>query len=95
VCTQSYLVVSPFASEEAALSFQSYYRSRLFRFIVSLRKITQHAIQSTYSWVPEQAWDRIWTDEMLYEKYGITDEEIEFIESMIRPMDLDDTGADA
>ena len=32
---------------------------------------------------------------MLYEKYGITDEEIEFIESMIRPMDLDDTGADA
>lgn len=86
VCTQSYLVVSPFLSKQAAQSFASYYRTRLFRFLVSLRKITQHALRSTYSWVPQQTWDRTWTDEMLYEKYGISDEEIAFIESMIRPM---------
>jgi site-specific DNA-methyltransferase (adenine-specific) len=85
-CTQSYLVVSPFQSERAALSFSSYYRSRFFRFLVSLRKITQHALRSTYSWVPQQAWNRGWTDELLYEKYGITKAEIAFIESMIRPM---------
>lgn len=86
VCTQSYLVVSPFQSERAAQSFASYYRTRLFRFLVSLRKITQHALRSTYSWVPQQAWDRSWNDEMLYKKYGITNDEIEFINSMIRPM---------
>lgn len=85
-CTQSYLVVSPFKSERAAKSFSSYYRTRLFRFLVSLRKITQHALRSTYSWVPEQSWDRKWTDELLYEKYGITAGEIEYINSMIRPM---------
>jgi len=85
-CTQSYLVVSPFRSERAAKSFASYYRTRLFRFLVSPRKITQHALRSTYSWVPQQSWDRAWTDELLYEKYGITKNEVAFINSMIRPM---------
>lgn len=85
-CTQSYLIVSPFMSESEAESFASYYRTRCFRFLVSLRKITQHALRSTYTWVPCQAWDSAWTDELLYKKYGITDDEIAFINSMIRPM---------
>ena len=90
VCTQSYLVVSPFQSKRAVQSFASYYRTRLFRFLVSLRKITQDALRSTYLWVPQQAWDRDWSDEMLYKKYGITKDEIAFITSMIRPMGEDD-----
>jgi site-specific DNA-methyltransferase (adenine-specific) len=57
------------------------------RFLVSLRKITQHATRSTYTWVPQQTWDRAWTDEELYKKYGLTEDEISFIESMIRPME--------
>ena len=85
-CTQSYLIVSPFRSERAANSFASYYRTRLFRFLVSLRKITQHALRSTYTWVPQQSWDRTWTDDLLYEKYGVTKREIAFINDMIRPM---------
>ncbi len=86
-CTQSYLVVTPFQSKRAAQSFASYYRTRLFRFLVSLRKITQDALRSTYTWVPQQSWTRTWTDDLLYTKYGITKKEIAFIESMIRPMD--------
>ena len=88
-CTQSYLVASPFQSEKAARSFASYYRTRLFRFLVSVRKITQHALRSTYLWVPQQSWDETWTDSTLYKKYGITKDEQAFIESMIRPMDSD------
>lgn len=86
VCTQSYLFFYV-GSQAEAESIQSYYRTRFFRFLVSLRKITQHATHSTYQWVPMQTWDRTWTDADLYQKYGITDEEIAFIESMIRPMD--------
>lgn len=86
VCTQTYLVVSPFLSETEAKSFASYYRTRFFRFLVSLRKITQDALRSTYTWVPRQTWDDTWTDELLYAKYGITDDEIKFINEMIRPM---------
>jgi site-specific DNA-methyltransferase (adenine-specific) len=80
------LVAGPLASEVEAKSVQSYSRTRLFRFLVSLRKITQHALRSTYSWVPQQTWNREWTDEMLYKKYGITSDEAAFINTMIRPM---------
>lgn len=86
VCTQTYLVAGQLASEAEANSLHGYTQTRFFRFLVSLRKITQHALRSTYSWVPQQPWDRSWTDAELYEKYGITDEEIAYIESMIRPM---------
>lgn len=89
VCTQSYLFFFV-ATEDEARSLQSYYATRFFRFLVSLRKITQHATHSTYQWVPMQTWDRTWTDEELYSKYGITAKEAAYIESMIRPMDLGD-----
>lgn len=93
VCTQSFLFFFVSSREEAE-SLQSYYASRFFRFLVSLRKITQHATHSTYHWVPMQTWDRMWTDAELYAKYGITDEEVTFIESMIRPMSVSGDAAD-
>ena len=84
--TQTYLTIAPFASEKEAHSFASYYRTKLFRFLVSLRKITQDALRSTYTWVPQQSWDQEWTDEKLYTKYKISIEEIDYINQMIRPM---------
>ena len=94
VCTQSYLYVSPFETEKEAKSFSSYYRTKFFRFLVSLRKITQDALRSTYTWVPQQTWDCEWTDEMLYEKYKLTKEEINYIESIIRRMENGNNGND-
>lgn len=89
VCTQSYLAVGPFDSRDTAESMLSYMNTRFFRFMLSLRKISQDAMRATYRWVPQQSWDQEWTDEKLYKKYGLTKDEIAFIESMIRPMDLD------
>jgi len=87
VCTQTYLFFYV-QNQTAAKSVESYLTTRLFRFLVSLRKITQDATRSTYTWVPMQSWEHEWTDEMLYKKYGLTKDEIAFIESMIRPMEL-------
>ena len=87
-CTQTFLAFWA-ESESAAMSVESFYRTKFFRHLVSLRKITQHALRSTYLWVPQQSWDQEWTDEKLYKKYGLTKDEVAFIESMIRPMDLD------
>ena len=42
-----------------------------------------------YKFVPIQDFTQSWTDEKLYKKYGLTQEEIAFIESMIRPMELE------
>lgn len=89
VCTQTYLFFYV-DSQRKAKSLHSYVRTKFFRFLVSLRKITQHATRSTYTWVPQQTWNRTWTDEALYKKYDLTKDDISFIESRIRPMDSTD-----
>lgn len=88
VCTQTYLFFYV-SSEKKAKSLNSYLRTRFFRFLVSLRKITQDATRSTYTWVPQQPWNRTWTDQALYKKYSLTKDEISFIESMIRPTEVE------
>jgi site-specific DNA-methyltransferase (adenine-specific) len=89
VCTGSFLVI-PAGKKAEAVSIESYYRTKFFRFLVSLRKITQDAFSHMYAWVPQQTWDREWTDEELYKKYKLSKDEIAFIESMIRPMESND-----
>lgn len=83
--TQSFLAFWVDTEAEAE-SVESYCRTKFFRHQVSLRKLTQHALRSTYSWVPTQTWDRIWTDEELYEKYRLSSEQVAYIESVIKPM---------
>ena len=56
--------------------------------MVMLLKNTQHALKKVYQLVPVQDFSKSWTDEELYAKYGLTDNEIAFIESMIKPMEL-------
>lgn len=90
-CTETYLVVGRFSTEAEALNLAAYLRTRFVRFLVSLRTNTQHLYSERFAFVPALPMDRNWTDEMLYEKYGITKDEIAFIESMIRPMtEVDD-----
>ncbi|MCF8265558.1 MAG: hypothetical protein K9I71_10370 [Ignavibacteriales bacterium] len=50
--------------------------------------------QKNYVFVPQQDFTETWTDEKLYAKYGLTSEEIAFIESMIRPMDIAKNGSE-
>ena len=92
VATQTFLAFW-FDNERESICFESYYRTKFFRFIVSLRKITQDALRQTYTWVPIQSWNKEWTDKELYKKYNLTKEEIDHIESVIRPMDAT-TGAE-
>jgi site-specific DNA-methyltransferase (adenine-specific) len=89
VCTGSFMFFHVRLKTEAR-SVQSYYATKFFRFLVSLRKITQLAQRSVYTWVPIQTWDRQWTDEELYAKYGLTKSQIAYIESVIKPMNLGD-----
>ncbi|HEX8467518.1 MAG TPA: Eco57I restriction-modification methylase domain-containing protein [Allosphingosinicella sp.] len=86
-CTETYLVVDRFSTESEALNLAAYLRTRFVRFLVSLRTNTQHLYSERFAFVPRLMMDRVWTDEVLYEKYGITHDEIAYIESMIRPME--------
>lgn len=86
-CTETYLVVGPFATKQKAENVIAYTQTKFFHLLVSLIKITQNAMKKVYQFVPLQDFSEPWTDEKLYEKYGLTQEEIDFIESMIRPME--------
>lgn len=85
-CTETYLVIGPFDSKEICENVMSYIQTRFFRFLVLLIKNTQDAPKKVYELVPMQNFSKPWTDKELYEKYGLSEAEIEFIESMIRPM---------
>lgn len=87
-CSETYLVIGPFSSQQECENVMSYIRTRFFRFLVLLNKPTQHATSKVYTIVPVQDFSEPWTDEKLYKKYGLTTEEITFIESMVRPMEL-------
>lgn len=93
VCSQTFLVIGydPVKhnfSENECKNIITYIQSRFFRYLVSIKKKTQNGPRGVYQFVPVQDFTKVWTDEELYKKYNLIDEEIAFIESMIKPMDL-------
>src|SRR5574344_282186 len=103
-CTDTYLVIGPFKTIKYCQNVSSYISTRFFRFLVSARKISQDATSKVYKFVPMQDFsdksDIDWSqsvnniDQQLYKKYNLTQEEISFIESMIRPMDSSSEGSE-
>ena len=85
-CTETFLRIGPFNSEQECRNVKSYIETKFFRCLVGARK-NKNMTQSTYSFVPLQDFSKPWTDEELYAKYGLNEDEIAFIESMIRPME--------
>ena len=90
-CTETYLLFGPLKSKKETQNVISYMNTRFFRFLVLLIKNTPRATKKVYSFVPMQDFSESWTDEKLYKKYGLTKDEIAFIESMVRPMEVENT----
>ncbi len=88
ICSETYLCIGPFDTQAEAESALSYLSCRLTRLLILLHKPSQDTTRKVYTFVPTQDWTKRWTDEDLYAKYGISQSEIEFIEKVVRPMDL-------
>ena len=86
-CTETYLVVGPFNDIETANNVIQYMGTKFFHFLVAIMKLTQNAMQGVYCNVPLQDFTKSWTDEELYDKYGLDLFEREYIESLIKPME--------
>jgi site-specific DNA-methyltransferase (adenine-specific) len=84
ICTETYLVMGPFGSELECNNVASYIKTKFFRFMVLMIKNTQHTTKKVYRFVPQQDFSKVWTDEALYEKYGIDDQEQLFIDSLVK-----------
>lgn len=86
ICTETYLVVGSFDTEQEAKKLVAYMKTLFFRFLVAQCMYSHHITKEAYRLVPIQDFSQSWTDEKLFAKYAITDEEIKFIELMVRPM---------
>ena len=86
-CNGTYLVIGPFENNEKCANAISYMYTRFVRFLIGMKKMTQDIKDRTFAFVPLQDFSKPWTDEELYAKYGLSDDEVAFIESMIKPME--------
>ena len=80
-------MLSTFDTESEANNLKGYVKTRFFRFLMSTILLTQNIAKDKFQFIPNQDFSKSWNDEELYAKYGLTDDEIAFIESMIRPME--------
>ena len=88
--SNTYMVAIPptrIMSEIEAINLCSYIKTKFVRLLVATKTSTQSTPPDAFAFVPLQDFSKPWTDEELYKKYGLTDEEIQFVESMIRPME--------
>jgi len=88
ISSETYLCIGPLDSKKQAESVLSYLSCRLTRLLILLHKPSQDTTRKVYTFVPTQKWTKRWTDKDLYAKYGLTEAEIAFIETVVRPMDL-------
>lgn len=85
ICTGTYMVANAFTTEKEANNFKSYFETKFFRFMLSLRISTQHVTKDKFAWVPDlKDYSIVWTDSMLKKHFGITEEEWNYIDSKIK-----------
>lgn len=97
ICTESYLLLDVFESEMEAENMKKYIRTQFVRFLLASILITQNIVRDKFAFVPLQDFtsssDINWSasvadiDQQLYRKYGLSADEIAFIEKMIKPME--------
>lgn len=94
ISTETYLCIGPLDSKSQAESVLSYLGCRLTRLLILLHKPSQDTTRKVYTFVPTQEWTKQWTDDDLYAKYGLSNDEVEFIEKIVRPMEVNGGGSD-
>lgn len=95
--SDTFLNAGPFATEEEAVNLYKYYRTKFFRALLGVRKVTQHSPSIVWETIPLQNFastsDIDWSrsvaeiDRQLFDKYAFTDDEIDFIETHVKEMD--------
>ena len=87
-CSETYLVIDTFDEKEKAENLVTYLSTKFCRFLLLQALTSIHITKDKFCFVPVQDCSKFWTDAELYAKYNLTEEEIAFIESMIKPMEL-------
>ena len=87
VCTASYFLIGNTNNTMEIENIKTYVETKFVRFLVLQAISSINLSKSSFKFVPLQDFSKSWTDKELYTKYELSEDEIEFIENMIRPMD--------
>ena len=87
VCTETYLVIGSYPTEQEARNLLAYMKTRFFRFLMSLFMYSHGITRDTFAFIPILDMTKNWTDRKLYRRFKLTEDEIAFVESKIRPME--------
>jgi site-specific DNA-methyltransferase (adenine-specific) len=85
-CTETYIIVGSFETEAEAKYLDAFLRTKFVRFLVGLRKNTQHITRDRFKFVPNLPMNKFWSDELLYDHFGLSKMDAEFIDTLVRPM---------
>lgn len=86
VCTETFLTFGNFNTENEMNNCYDYIHTTFFRALLYFRRGSLRVTKSVFNYIPLQDFSKSWTDVELYAKYNFTKEEINFIESLIKPM---------
>lgn len=92
--TESYITLGIFDTEIEALNFNTYIKSKLPRFLLRQAVSSVNINREVFKFVPRLDFTQTWTDEILYRKYGLTEVEIQYVETLIRKYDEGDEDAE-
>lgn len=87
ICAETYICIGNYQTKNEAQNLRAYLTTMFARFLMLQAMSSIMINKDAFQFVPLQDFSKPWTDEELYKKYGLTNEEIAFIESMIRPME--------
>ena len=86
ICTETFLQIGSFNNETELYNCLNYIKTKFFRALLFFNRDSLNISRDNFNFVPIQNWDEEWTDEKLYKKYNLNQEEIKFIEEMIKDM---------
>lgn len=86
ICTQTYLVVGPYDTKEEAEKVEQYLKTKFVRFLMLPQMLSISISRQTFQFVPDIGTENFWTDRLLSEKYNLSKDEINFIDSLIKEM---------
>lgn len=90
-CTESWIVAGAFDSEKEVISYKSYIFTKIARFLLLQTVVSQDVTKKNFCFVPDlESYEGEYSDEMLCQKWNITEEEWEYIDSRITAIGNDE-----
>lgn len=90
-CTESWIIAGAFSSEEEVISYKTYIFTKIVRFLLLQTVVSQDVTKKNYCFIPDLGhYQGVFTDKMLCEKWGITDEEWIYIDSRITEVEVEE-----